>query len=123
MIFKKNVKYVKYVPFVSELAGLGGVGDLGLAEDCEAEDDDKLPWILNGLKALSRGITLVAADESLPFIEEGFRFVGGVGSGDAGVGQVWSLTQFYSVDFSQSRIGGKEVRFQRTHIKVCVSCS
>ena len=63
-----------------------GVGDLGLAEDCEAEDDDKLPWILNGLKALSRGITLVA-DESgpLPFIEEELVFRVGVGSGDAGV--------------------------------------
>ena len=62
------------------------MGDLGLAEDCEAEDDDKLPWILNGLKALSRGITLVPVDESpLPCIEEGFWFVGVVGSGDAGV--------------------------------------
>ena len=60
--------------------------DLGLAKDCEAEDDDKLPWILNGLKALSRGITLVPVDESpLPCIEEGFWFVGVVGSGDAGV--------------------------------------
>ena len=59
------------------------MGDLGLAEDCEAEEDDKLPWILNGLKALSRGITLVVADESLPFIEEELVFR--VGSGDAGV--------------------------------------
>ena len=80
------------------------MGDLGLAEDCEAEDDDKLPWILNGLKALSRGITLVPVDESpLPCIEEGFWFVGVVGSGDAGVVQVWSPTQFFSVDFSQSK--------------------
>ena len=29
--------------------------------------------------------------------------------------QVWSLTQFYSVDFSQSSIGGKKVCFQQTH--------
>ena len=29
--------------------------------------------------------------------------------------QVWSLTQFYSVDFSQSRISVKKVRFQQTH--------
>ena len=29
--------------------------------------------------------------------------------------QVWSLTQFYSVDFSQSRISGKQVCFQQTH--------
>ena len=29
--------------------------------------------------------------------------------------QVWSLTQFYSFDFSQSRIGAKKVRFLQTH--------
>ena len=29
--------------------------------------------------------------------------------------QVWSLTEFYSVDLSQSRIGVKKVRFQQTH--------
>ena len=29
--------------------------------------------------------------------------------------QVWSLTQSYSVDFSQSRIGVKKVCFQQTH--------
>ena len=29
--------------------------------------------------------------------------------------QVWSLTQFYSVDFSKSRIGVKKVRFQQTY--------
>ena len=38
------------------------------------------------------------------------------------VDQVRSLTQFYSVDFSQSRIGVKKcVSYKRT-IKVCVSC-
>ena len=31
--------------------------------------------------------------------------------------QVWSLTQFYSVDFSKSRIDVKKVRFQQTHKK------
>ena len=35
--------------------------------------------------------------------------------------QVWSLTQFYSIDFSQSRIGVKKCYSKRT-IKVCVSC-
>ena len=36
--------------------------------------------------------------------------------------QVWSLTQFYSVDFSKSRIDvNKCVSYKRT-IKVCVSC-
>ena len=29
--------------------------------------------------------------------------------------QVWSETQFCSVDFSKSRIGVKKVRFQQTH--------
>ena len=29
--------------------------------------------------------------------------------------QVWSLTQFYSVDFSQSRIGVKKCVFNKTH--------
>ena len=36
--------------------------------------------------------------------------------------QVWSLPQFYSVDFSQSRIGIKKCVFYKRTIKVCVSC-
>ena len=36
--------------------------------------------------------------------------------------QVWSLPQFYSVDFSQSRIGVKKCVFNKGTIKVCVSC-
>ena len=36
--------------------------------------------------------------------------------------QVWSPTQFYSVDFSQSRIGGNRCVFYKRTIKVCVSC-
>ena len=32
-----------------------------------------------------------------------------------GLDQVWSLTQFYSVVFSKSRIGVKKVRCQQTH--------
>ena len=32
--------------------------------------------------------------------------------------QVWPLTQFYSVDFSQARIDVKKVRFQTRTIKV-----
>ena len=38
------------------------------------------------------------------------------------INQVWSLTQFYSVDFSQSRIGVKKCVFYKCTIKVCVSC-
>ena len=36
--------------------------------------------------------------------------------------QVWSLTQFYSVDFSRSRIGVKKCVFNKRTIKVRVSC-
>ena len=34
--------------------------------------------------------------------------------------QVWSLTQFYSVDFSPSRISVNKCGFNRRRIKVCV---
>ena len=34
--------------------------------------------------------------------------------------QVWSLTQFYSVDFSQSRIGVNKCVFNKRTIEVCV---
>ena len=36
--------------------------------------------------------------------------------------QVWSLTQFYSVDFSKSRIDVKKCVFKKRTIKACVSC-
>ena len=36
--------------------------------------------------------------------------------------QVWSLTQFYSVDSSQSRIGVNKCVFFKRTFKVCVSC-
>ena len=38
------------------------------------------------------------------------------------IDQVWSLTQFYSVDFSKSRIGVSKCVFNKRTIKVCVSC-
>ena len=37
--------------------------------------------------------------------------------------QVWSLTQFYSVDFAKSRINVKKCVFNKSTIKVFVSCS
>ena len=40
----------------------------------------------------------------------------------AHLAQVRTLTQFYSVDFSQSRIGVKKCVFNKHTIKVCVSC-
>ena len=36
--------------------------------------------------------------------------------------QVWSLTQFYSVDFLNSRINGKKCIFNKCTFKVCVNC-
>ena len=42
--------------------------------------------------------------------------------GESGGNQVWSLTQFYSVDFSQSMIGVSKCVFYKRTIKVCVSC-
>ena len=36
--------------------------------------------------------------------------------------QVWSLTQSFSVDFSQSRIGVNKCFFYKRTIKGCVSC-
>ena len=39
-----------------------------------------------------------------------------------GSGHVWSLTRFYSVDFSQSRIRLNKCVFNKRTIKVCVSC-
>ena len=36
--------------------------------------------------------------------------------------QVWSLPQFYPVDFSQSRIGAKKCVFNKRTMKVCASC-
>ena len=37
--------------------------------------------------------------------------------------QVWSLSRFYSVDFSQSRIGVEKCILNKRTIKVCISCS
>ena len=41
---------------------------------------------------------------------------------EAAGAQVRSLTQFYSVDFLQSRIDVKKCVFKKRTIKVCVSC-
>ena len=73
------------------------------------------------LKMFSRYIKPKRTDFSTLFHPEGS--VRGVG-GQRGPGfpQVWSLTQFYSVDFSQSRIGVKMCVFNERTFKVCVSC-
>ena len=39
-----------------------------------------------------------------------------------GVAQVWSLTDFYSVDFSQSRISVGKCVFNKRTIRVRISC-
>ena len=45
-----------------------------------------------------------------------------LGEGGSDAIQVRSLTQFYSVDFSQSMIGVKKCVFKKRTIEVCVSC-
>ena len=50
---------------------------------------------------------LVKSDRHLEAIELGIDYY-----------QVWSLTQFYSVDFSKSRIGVKKCVFNKPTIKV-----
>ena len=47
---------------------------------------------------------------------------GRVGGHLASAQQVWSLTQFYCVGFSKSRIGVNKCIFYKRTIKVCVSC-
>ena len=44
------------------------------------------------------------------------------GSVFQGSEQVWPLTQLYSIDFSQSRIGVNKCVFYKRTIKVCISC-
>ena len=53
---------------------------------------------------------------------QGYLQVGSLMQLAIGCNQFWSLTQFYSVDFSQSRIGVKSWFFDKCTIKVCVSC-
>ena len=50
------------------------------------------------------------------------RAVFSEGRGNPDQFQVWSLTQFYSVDIPQARIVGKKCVFNKRTIKVCVSC-
>ena len=53
----------------------------------------------------------------------GLRAAGGVVFADlTGGDQVLSLTQFYSPDFLQSRIGVNGCVFNKCNIKVCVTC-
>ena len=48
--------------------------------------------------------------------------MGKLETADIDLDKVWSLTQFYSVDISQSRIGVNKCVFYKRTIKVCVSC-
>ena len=54
---------------------------------------------------------LVKSDRHLEAIELGIDYY-----------QVWSLTQFYSIDFSKSWIDVKKCVFNKRTIKVCFSC-
>ena len=57
------------------------------------------------------------------YVDVGLHGVGLLeGPGPTGGDQVWSLNQFYSVDFSKSRIDVTKCVFNKRTIKVCVSC-
>ena len=60
-------------------------------------------------------VNVVVLPEELP----GGRELGFAGREHA---QIWSLTQFYSVGFSQSMTGVKRCIHNKRTIKVCVSC-
>ena len=60
-------------------------------------------------------VNVVVLPEELP----GGGELGFAGRGHA---QIWSLTQFYSVGFSKSRIGVNECVFNERTIKGCISC-
>ena len=64
---------------------------------------------------------LVLAVDRLEPAGGGVVVQGGPGEVLLAVG-VWSLTQFYSVDFSKSRIAVKKCVFNKRTLKVCVSC-
>ena len=53
--------------------------------------------------------------------QEGVEGVSSVGIEDGLFRQVWSLTQFYSDDFSKVQ-GGEKSIFNKRTIKVCISC-
>ena len=50
-------------------------------------------------------------------------FINNVAALRAAIAQVWSLTQFHSVDFSKSRIDVKKCVFNERTIKFCISCA
>ena len=58
--------------------------------------------------------TVDLVEQNKNFIEAAVKYVGEDH-------QVWSLTQFYSVDFSKWRISVKKCVFYKRTIKVCVS--
>ena len=61
----------------------------------------------------------------VPGIFEAFHvfFIDALEPVEPGGDQVWSLTQLYSVDFLQSRIGVRKCVFKKRTIKICVSCA
>ena len=74
-----------------------------------------LPFGLNFLVALKTCITWEMFTESRRHFLTRILNDGNIRN------QVWSLTQFYSVDISQSRIGVKKCVFNKRTIKICVS--
>ena len=81
-----------------------------------------LPSALPALAAKTAGISEIVLSPSSSTVT--FTHFGSLALLMATVpeGQVRSLTQFYYVDFSQSRVGVKKCVFNKRTIKVCVSC-
>ena len=94
-------------------------------EDDPEEDDDELdPEELESDEDSSSSSSELSFSSVFSWLLLGSEVAmgGGVTSDLPSALQVRSLTQFYSVDISKSRISGKKCVFNKRTIKVCVSC-
>ena len=64
-------------------------------------------------------VTLESGYDPTVSMDNGFNIIFAYAPAALAEGEVWSLTQFHSIDYSQSRIGVKKCKHK---IKVCVSC-
>ena len=84
------------------------------------------PLLLESSRLVSLGIQnleqLVLSRVPVNLIGPKVKAVKGSGLVGPDEGRVWSPTQFYSVDFSQSRISVEKCTFYKHTIRVCISC-
>ena len=92
--------------------GTAGFEAAGLAAEGAGLVDDGAAFVTAGLGA---GLEAVVAPVN------GFLAAEGPVAGRLEA-QLWSLTQLYYVDISQSRIGVKKCVLNKRTIKVCASC-